>query len=215
MKDAMKKETTLVIAAPNLKNMIIHIQGTAPYVQNRFSQKAMQEMKAKQEAGSTAKKNIKRQPKNFNEMYENAKHVSQEGWYGIPAPAFRNAMISACRVAGFVMTKAKLSVFIVPDGLDGIDMTPLVKITKGKPKYFESTVRLESGVIDIRARPMWDPGWEAKVTVRYDADQFTETDVVNLMLRVGLQVGIGEGRPDSKKSCGQGWGLFEIIGKTS
>jgi hypothetical protein len=30
------------------------------------------------------------------------------------------------------------------------------------------------------------------------------------MHRVGAQVGIGEGRPDSKNSTGMGWGTFEI-----
>ena len=46
--------------------------------------------------------------------------------------------------------------------------------------------------------------------IRWDADQFTLDDVTNLLSRVGLQVGIGEGRPDSKNSAGMGWGLFEI-----
>jgi hypothetical protein len=39
----------------------------------------------------------------------------------------------------------------------------------------------------------------------------SDTDVVNLISRVGLQVGIGEGRPDSKQSAGLGYGLFEIL----
>jgi hypothetical protein len=43
-------------------------------------------------------------------------------------------------------------------------------------------------------------------------DQFTHQDVANLMTRVGLQVGLGEGRPDSKNSAGMGWGLFQIEG---
>jgi hypothetical protein len=30
---------------------------------------------------------------------------------------------------------------------------------------------------------------------------------------VGRQVGIGEGRPDSRNSCGMGWGLFEIVNR--
>jgi hypothetical protein len=34
--------------------------------------------------------------------------------------------------------------------------------------------------------------------------------VTNLMQRVGLQVGIGEGRPDSRESAGLGWGTFAI-----
>jgi len=40
---------------------------------------------------------------------------------------------------------------------------------------------------------------------------FTSSDVVNLFNRVGAQVGIGEGRPDSKASAGLGFGLFEIV----
>jgi len=34
--------------------------------------------------------------------------------------------------------------------------------------------------------------------------------LTNLLARAGLQVGIGEGRPDSKNSAGMGWGLFQI-----
>jgi hypothetical protein len=39
---------------------------------------------------------------------------------------------------------------------------------------------------------------------------FSLDDISNLLMRVGLQVGLGEGRPDSKKSAGMGWGTFEI-----
>jgi len=46
------------------------------------------------------------------------------------------------------------------------------------------------------------------VVVNFDADQFTVQDVTNLMQRVGMQVGIGEGRPDSRDSAGLGWGTF-------
>jgi hypothetical protein len=53
--------------------------------------------------------------------------------------------------------------------------------------------------------------WQAKVRVRFDADLFTPADVANLMLRAGLQVGIGEGRADSPNSCGMGWGHFECV----
>jgi len=58
---------------------------------------------------------------------------------------------------------------------------------------------------------MWDEGWEAQVRVRYDADQFTLEDLANLLARVGVQVGLGEGRPDSKSSAGMGWGTFMIV----
>ena len=91
--------------------------------------------------------------------------------------------------------------------------TPLVEITKGEPQYFETYVRLATGVCDLRARPMWAPGWEAIVRVRFDADMFKLEDVANLIMRVGQQVGIGEGRPDSPNSTGQGFGLFDLVGQ--
>lgn len=201
------------IAAPNFQTGLFRIRGVAPYVQNRFSQKAQEMMHETQAAGSTAKKGKKREPKDFNAAYEGAKHLSTDGWSGIPAPAFRNAMISACRTVGFQMTKAKLAVFVEPDGFDVVDSTPLVRITKGEPHLHETVGRNATGVVDLRVRPMWDPGWEADVRVRFDADMFTLADVANLMVRVGLQVGIGEGRPDSRASAGQGWGLFELVSK--
>ena len=201
----------VTIAPPNMQTAKFPIRGTEQLVINAFGHKAKEEMKAKQKAGSTAKKDKKREPKDFQQLYEDAKHISTEGWCGISAVAFRLAMISACRMCGFVMTRAKLSVFIVPDGYDATDGTPLVRITKGDPEYFESIVRLETGVCDIRPRPRWAPGWEATVTVRWDGDQFTAEDVTNLLARAGMQVGICEGRPDSKSSGGQGWGLFALV----
>ncbi len=203
---------TLTIAAPNMPTATFLIRGTAPYIQNKFSQKAIGIIKETQLAGSTAKKGKKREPKDFQSCYEGAMHKSEDGWHGIPASAFRNALVSACRVAGFQMTRAKLTVFIEADGFDPADMTPLVRITKGEPQYFESYVRLDQGGADLRARPMWAPGWEALVRVKFDADMFKLEDVANLLMRVGMQVGIGEGRPDSPKSTGQGWGLFDLIG---
>ena len=197
------------IERPKFRRMIIPIVGMAPYVQNRFSQKAIGMMEATQRAGSQAKAKRQREPKDFEALYEGAKHYSREGWVGMPASAFRNAMISACRVAGFAMTRAKLSIFIVPDGFDREDGTSLIKI-EGEPQISKMWARNDSGVPDIRWRPMWID-WKAKVCVRWDEDQFSVTDVVNLMVRVGAQVGVGEGRPDSPNSNGLDWGLFEIV----
>jgi hypothetical protein len=200
------------IPAPNFKKIRLTLVGTAPYVQNAFSAKAREMIRATQAAGSTAKGKKKREPKDFDECFQQAQHVSSDGVHGIPAPGFRSAMVSACRTVGFTMTRAKLGFFVEADGFDVIDGTPLVYITKGEPEHVEHAVKNESGVVDLRARPMWKPGWKCELTVRYDADMFEDTDIVNLVARAGMQVGIGEGRPDSRKSCGMGWGLFEIEG---
>lgn len=201
-------DTRVVIDSPKFATAVLHIKGVSPYVQNKFSAKAREKMVAKHRAGSQANKDRKKEPRDFEEDYRQATHTSREGWHGIPAPSFRNAAISACRIVGFKMTLAKLSIFIEADGFDADDGTPLVKII-GKPRVHEGFVRNETGVADIRHRPMWEQ-WEAKLRVRWDTSQFSAQDVVNLFARAGLQVGIGEGRPDSKSSNGLGWGLFEV-----
>lgn len=209
----MNKENTkteaIHIAPPNIKTGEVWIKGTAPLVIHKFSEKAKNMIRDKQAAGSVANTKKKREAKNFDEVFEGARHKSFEGWDGIPAPAFRNACISACRLVGFKMTMAKLSIFIEADGFDATEGTPLVKIYGGEPRKLESMVRLATGVCDISVRPQWLE-WGARLRIRYDADQFTASDVVNLIARVGMQVGICEGRPDSTNSAGMGWGTFEI-----
>lgn len=198
----------LTITPPRFRTLEFTISGTAPYMQLRFSAKAMNAMMEKMAAGSAARKGKAREARDFDDDYQQAMHRSTEDWLGIPASAFRAAFISACRMVGFKMTIAKLSLFVEADGYDKVDGTPLVKIT-GEPERCDLPVRNATGVMDIRVRPVWME-WGAKIRVRFDEDQFKAQDVTNLLMRVGAQVGIGEGRPDSKSSAGLGYGLFEI-----
>lgn len=214
----MAKQNVVEIKPPNMRTIEVVIEGTAPYVQNKFSAKARQMMRDKQEQGSTAAVTKRaKSAKDFDECYEQSKHVCREAdgteWCGIPAPSFRKALISACRTIGFTMTLAKLAVFTEADGFDHDDGTPLVRITRGEPTKHEALVRNDSGVADIRARAMWAPGWRATLRIVHDADIMTQANVVNLLARAGIQVGIGEGRPDSKDSAGMGWGTFRILGE--
>lgn len=205
--DPISPVSGLIVKAPNLKTIAVPIVGKAPYMQHRFSKKA--EIMERQRQGSTARGKKRHDGRDFEQDFTDAQHKSPDGWWGIPAPALRAALISACRLVGFQMTKAKLSVFIEADGVCKHDGTPLVRLIADAPVMSTMPVRNETGVVDIRSRPIW-AAWAASVRLTYDADQFTQADVVNLLSRAGLQVGIGEGRPDSKKSAGMGYGLFTV-----
>ena len=205
-------KAVMAITPPDFRYLQIDIEGTSPLVINRFSAKAQEEMKAKQEAGSTSSSKKIREAKDFTALFEGAKHVSTEGWEGIHAAAFRNGAISACRAVGFKMTHAKLAFMVLADGLDRVDGAPLVKLTEGVAEEWIAPTRNATGVIDLRCRPMYKT-WAATLRIRYDAGMLTATDVTNLIARVGMQVGIGEGRPDSKMSAGLGYGLFQIVNK--
>jgi len=200
----------LFIPKPKFRVIPFKIVGVAPLVGNKFSTKALATMKEAMEAGGQGKSSRKREPKDFKAAYNESIHWSEQGWAGHPCAAFRNAMISACRTCGVVMTRAKLSAFVEEDGFDRDDGTPLIEIKTKKPKYAEHFVSNATGVCDLRPRPMWDAGWTATIRIRFDEEMLSPESVGNLLLRAGLQVGVGAGRPDSKNSNGMGWGLFEI-----
>lgn len=221
---ALAKSMNVSISAPNFQTAVMRIKGTAPYVQLKFGEKARNIMRTKQAAGSTAKKGVKREAKDFDAAFEEAQHRDTEGLCGIPAGGLRRSLIDACSIVGFKMTLAKKSIFIEADTYDAAEGTPLIRIYQpsrregaegelvpAEPKHVEHMVRNATGVADIRVRAMYDADWEATVRVRFDADIFTPTDIANLMMRAGLQIGIGEGRPNSKNSAGMGWGTFECV----
>jgi hypothetical protein len=200
----------VVITPPRMQHAVLNIRGISPYVQHAFSQKAQTQMEETQRAGTQARSRKRREARDFEENYQAAQHRSREGWRGIPAPAFRNAMIDACRLVGFVMTRAKLTIFVDPvHGYDAIDGSPLIRII-GEPEIHKGWGRNATGTADLRWRPIWHE-WSAHVPLRWDADQFSAADVFNLFARAGLQVGIGEGRPSSPNSFGLGWGLWEVL----
>lgn len=211
-KETKKATETVTIKAPNMRVLEFLITGTAPLMQARFSEKARQKMHDTQAAGSTAKSKKVREPRDFEGDFRGAMHVSSEGWIGVPAAAFRNACIDVCRMVNFKMTHAKMSIFTLADGFDKVDGQPLVKLIADEPEKTEMACRNANGGTDLRVRPLWRE-WSIRLRMRYDADQFTASDVANLLERAGTQVGIGEGRPFSKMSNGMGFGTFTIQDK--
>jgi len=133
MVDSAKEiNEVITIPAPNLQIMDIYIKGTAPFVQHRFSKKTATQM-----LGSTAKGKKKHEARDIEQDYRDAMHMGEDDKCGIPAPAFRSAMISACKLVGFQMTRAKLSIFIIADSVDKEDGSPLVHI-QGEPELHRS-----------------------------------------------------------------------------
>jgi hypothetical protein len=201
----------IVIPAPKLVIAQFDIRGTTPLVIHRFPHKVLMQMKLKMETGKAASSKKNREPQNAEDLFNESRYVSSEGWDGFHAAAIRCGMISCCRLVSFKMTLAKLSLFVLADGWDQKAPTiPLVRIY-GKAEPDEGMARVETGQPYCCIRARYFP-WSAKLRIQYDRDQFTIEDVANLLSRVGLQAGICEGRPDSKNSAGMGWGLFAIAG---
>lgn len=200
-----------LISAPNFDTLTFHVEAVdgVPLVIHRFSAKTKAQMKQKMETGKAAGNKKNREAKATDDLYQEARYISPDGWDGFNASGVRAAMISACRLVGFKMTLAKLSVFVEADGVDATEpQIPLIRI-EGNPVKQEDMARVDNGQPYVTVRAAYH-NWKAAIRIRYDMDQFTGEDVANLMNRVGQQVGLGEGRPDSKNSAGMGWGLFKF-----
>lgn len=204
-------EKSVTIKAPKFEKAIFTITGNAPLVIHRFSAKTKAQMKQKMEEGKSACSKKNREAKNTDDTYNESRYIAKEGWDGFHAGSIRNALIEACRLVGFKMTLAKMSIFCEQDGWDSQEpQIPLVRIY-GEPVKQEDMARVETGQPYVTVRAAYHK-WKANIKIRWDADQFNLSDVTNLLSRVGMQVGIGEGRPFSKNSAGMGWGTFELEG---
>lgn len=203
---------TIEIRPARLVRVILPIEGTAPLVMNKFSEEARRQMLEEMTKEKANKRNKKEHPpRDLDREFQQLKHVSTAGWYGMPCGAFRKAMVDACRLAGVVMVTAKMTIFIIPDGIDSDDGAPLVRINApAEPDPVQHYVRLASGKPSVAVRPMFSK-WDAVVTVEFDADFISLNSVVNLLDRAGRQIGIGAGRPFSTNSCGMGWGTFKVL----
>ena len=200
---------SITITPPDFGYAVVRIIGNAPLVVHRFSQKTKMEMAQKAVNGGAAKKKV-REPQRQEDVYNAARYISPEGWDGFPCGAVRAAVIRAAKLAGLEMVMARCSFFVLPDGRDRDErQVDLVRIY-GEPVMQLDMARVETGAPYVAIRPAYYE-WYADVRVRFDQGQISLEDVTNLLVRAGIQVGICEGRPFSKKGGpGMGWGTFDL-----
>lgn len=209
---AKEREARIFIEPPNMKRAAFTVRGTSPLVMHQMSQKTRDILKKKMEQGSIKVAGKKtRTPRDFQKDFEGSMHMSSEGWIGLPVMALKNAMVYACRTTGDKMTHLKLAFWVESESFSKFG-AGLTKI-KGKPYMVIHPAPNQNRAWDLRSRAMFDPGWQAVVRLKYDADMISIESLGNLLMRAGLQVGILEGRNASKLSCGMGWGSFEVLDK--
>lgn len=212
---AMKKKSAgeiVDIQAPQYDVVEFVITGDAPYVMNKFSNEAQNIMREAMAAGGAAKgkRKANREAKDFDKDFRGSLHVLSDGTFGIPATAFKAAIVRACSDVGIAMTQAKRCIFVEHDGFDESGVTPMCRFIKGEPEHFEAYVRNANGSPDIRARGRVPAGWTLKLRIKYDSGQFTLRTIASLLVRAGISVGVGAGRPASTMSCGMGWGTWKV-----
>lgn len=181
----------------------VPIVGATPLIPHAWTAKALRMMAAKQaNPGLRAPKEPRDDAAIEQERNESC-YWLPDGRPGMPATAFKAAMVDACRLFdGLPMTAARTLLFVVGEGPD-----QLVAVD-GQMHPRTDTPRNADGVADLRYRWMIDP-WKAVLTVRFVPSKITADSIVALV-DAGGRGGVGDWRPSSPKSKTGTYGQFRV-----
>jgi hypothetical protein len=194
----MAKEESVVVLPLRIERADVPIVGVTELISHAWSDKAKRMMLDKQ-MGNPVQKKVGKDPE---ADYEAAFYRLADGRPGMPASAFKAAIVGACRLfKGLPMTQIKTAIRV-----DG-DLIPI----EGEPRMREDMVRLATGVADIRYRPGF-PQWRAVLPITYVSSIVTLDQVINLVDAAGLG-GVGEWRPSAPRSFSGTFGCFRVEGK--
>jgi hypothetical protein len=183
----------VVIKQPEQKRIVIEVEGVTPLIQNKFSQKAIEEMLRKHMGIS-----VQRERKKPRELLEAACIRNVKGDIVIPPVAFKSAMCSAADgLKNIKMAQIKRRILVEGEGVpityrERIDRMDMVR-TSGMTR-----------APDVRFRPSFY-GWKARLSIRFTDVMSVET-VLDLLARAG-GLGVGEWRTERGGTFGQ----FRII----
>jgi len=181
---------TVLINLPELelRQVSIRIRGTSPLITHPWSQKAREQMLAKQT--KTASKG--RLAKDPEQEYQDSIYHHPEGGYGFPSVGVKAAMVRAGTYADLKMTFLRGCFHLAGEW---------VRI-EGEPRKREDMVRVGMGVADIRFRAEF-PEWEATLDITFNARAISLEQLTNLVNVAGFAVGIGEWRPERDGQFGR------------
>jgi hypothetical protein len=192
------------IVAPAAKNVItltrlvasevqVVIKGVTPIIPHRWSEKAKRSMPGHVLNQGPKQKKGAREPAIEAEA---ATYRLGDGSLGMPAVAFKAAMVAACRFFDAPsMVEARLIFWVKGEGAEYGDQ--LVRI-QGTPVLREDVARNSNGSSDLRYRNMITE-WSATLTIGFLESSITRESIVALV-DAGGRCGVGDWRPDSKKS---------------
>jgi hypothetical protein len=184
----MAKMQSAAIEQRSTMSIALEITGSAPIIQNCFSQKAIEEMLRKHMGLS-----VQREKKIPSECLDRATIRNTSGAVCIPPTAIKKAMLTAAaQIKGLKKTNLRTQIFIEGGSI------PIA--------YSQMIPRMDmvrtSGVgrtPDVRFRPCFED-WSARLIIQFSEILPVQT-VVDLLLRAG-DVGIGEWRPEKDGTFG-------------
>jgi len=183
-------DATIQIDKIDAETMLVPVLGTSPLIVHRFSEKAKKQMLDAMQGRQTPK-----EAKDPEAEYQAAFYrLKDDGGYGFPSTAFKQATVGGARFYGKKLTMTALKQYLFFRGEPGEDGQSLVRI-EGAPHMREDVVRIGRGGTSLAYRPEFSE-WQTTLTVIYVKSALTRNSVLSLIDAGGMGVGIGEWRPE-------------------
>lgn len=194
-----KDEKEVKLPALEIRRMKVKVRGVSPLIVNAFSNKAKEEMAAKQQKQARLAKAAKDPVACFN-----AARYVVNGKDCITAITMKKAIMTAATFADEYKTHIGMCLFVRGSEGNG-DFIPILG---SKPQMREDVVRVGTmtKTADLRYRPEY-VDWSAEFVIEYNARVLTADQVLNLVSIAGFSCGVCEWRP---QKGGGDYGRFEL-----
>lgn len=205
--EVVKVKTEGVRVGLRTISMTLRGMKEVPLVIHKFSEKAKQEIRDKQQKNPKKAKD-RRDPE---AEFLAARYVDEEGRECAPITALKKAVIAAA-VAFEDITKVALrqALFVSPMGRKNAPLVP-IELYDRRPAVGikrEDPVTIGINTRGLVYRPCY-PEWQLRIEIEFNPRLVSESQLLALVDQAGWGVGICEGRPE--KSSSLGWGRFERV----
>lgn len=192
------KNEAIEIPALNISKIVLPIKGTSALMVHAWDEKSKEQMRSKQQ--KLAK--MAKEAKDPVACFKGAKYLDTNGRDCVPVLAFKNAIVSAARFASDMkMTTLRGALFVHGDtkNAKGED---LLTLSYESCVMREDMVRVGMGTADMRYRPEYH-GWRVSLTVEFNKNVISSSQIVNLVNLAGFSIGICEWRPEKDGQHGR------------
>ena len=194
------------IAYPRQDEIVVHLLGTRPLYHHSMSFDAMKELLIPSPRKNAAAKaaTMKHDPlKEYRESAYQSVGDHHATRLLMRADALKRSLgTAALETAGVFKSEIGRDVYVQPD-------TGIYLYVWGKPVMSMEPVRMSDmkRTPDIRTRAVCVE-WCARARIKYLADRFTDTAIVNLVARAGIVSGWGDAR---QEKGARSEGLWEVV----
>jgi hypothetical protein len=178
-----KAEAQIKLTRLDKRVLEVPIRGLSPLIPHKWSEKSLKMMRDKQ---SGAKARPKKEPKDPVAEAEGATYYLEDGRVGMPATAFKAAIVGAARYFdGITLVQTREAFFVVGEVVgDGVEQLVAIEYPDGGRVLREDTPRVTGGNPDLRYRYAYWP-WGAILPVRYNPVLIDTESVIALVDAAG------------------------------